>query len=280
MNLTNYHSHCNFCDGKASIEEFVKSAISAGFTAYGVSSHAPLPFTTRWTIVGERVPAYLKELGELKKKYAGEIELYSGMEIDYLSDTQNASIPYFQDLPLDYRIGSVHLIYTDEGEIVDTDTNCDNFRQLVDQYFKGDTEQAVVRYFDASMRMVEAGGFDFIGHTDKISWNAEYSRQGVTSEKWYERKREDLFAAIARKGLMMEINTKAFQTRGCFFPGREHFALIGEMGIPVIVNSDAHLPALVNAGRPEALRALKEAGFRSVRELHAGKWVEVEINEH
>ena len=43
MNLTNYHSHCSFCDGQAPAEEFVKSAISAGFTAYGISSHAPLP---------------------------------------------------------------------------------------------------------------------------------------------------------------------------------------------------------------------------------------------
>ena len=38
MNLTNYHSHSNFCDGKAPLEDFVKSAIAAGFTAYGVSS--------------------------------------------------------------------------------------------------------------------------------------------------------------------------------------------------------------------------------------------------
>ncbi len=45
-NRTNYHSHCSFCDGKAPMEEFIREAIRQGFTAYGVSSHAPLPFDT------------------------------------------------------------------------------------------------------------------------------------------------------------------------------------------------------------------------------------------
>ena len=26
-NHTNYHSHCNFCDGRGAMEEFVKAAI-------------------------------------------------------------------------------------------------------------------------------------------------------------------------------------------------------------------------------------------------------------
>lgn len=274
MNLTNYHSHCTFCDGKAPMEEFVKSAIQAGFTAYGVSSHAPLPFATRWTLKQEKVPDYLAELSLLKKKYAGQIELYAGMEIDYLNDQQNPAIPYFQELPLDYRIGSVHLIYTEEGEIIDTDTNPENFKALLDKHFHGDLQPMVSRYFEASMRMVELGGFDFIGHADKISFNANQCQEGATEQPWYKKKREELFAMIAAKGMMMEINTKAFLKRGCFFPAREHFSLIHELGIPVVVNSDAHLPGLVNAGRLEALKTLKEAGFDSVCELSEGKWKE------
>ena len=50
MNRTNYHSHCDFCDGKASMEEYIKAAIGAGFSAYGVSSHAPLPFVMNYTM--------------------------------------------------------------------------------------------------------------------------------------------------------------------------------------------------------------------------------------
>ena len=46
MNLTNYHSHCLYCDGRADMDSFIRFAISEGFTSYGVSSHAPLPFPT------------------------------------------------------------------------------------------------------------------------------------------------------------------------------------------------------------------------------------------
>ena len=39
----------------------------------------------------------------------------SGLEIDYLNEASNPSIARFRELPLDYRIGSVHLLYNDKG---------------------------------------------------------------------------------------------------------------------------------------------------------------------
>ena len=49
-NLTNYHSHCSLCDGRAPMEDFVREAVRRGFTSYGISSHAPLPFPAVWTL--------------------------------------------------------------------------------------------------------------------------------------------------------------------------------------------------------------------------------------
>lgn len=277
MNLTNYHSHSNFCDGKAPLEDFVKSAIAAGFTAYGVSSHAPLPFSTRWTMEKEQVPDYLREIERLKGKYAGQIELYAGMEIDYLDEKSNPANDYFQHLPLDYRIGSVHLVYTEKGEVIDTDTNPDNFQLLLQQHFAGDLQRMVRCYYEASMRMVEKGGFDFIGHADKIAYNAEFCQSGSTESVWYSKMRNELFDLIAEKGVIMEINTKAWLKKNCFFPMQRYWADILKRHIPVVVNSDVHLPELVNAGRPEALKQLKDIGFTTICEFHHGVWQEVGI---
>ena len=33
-NLTNYHSHCLYCDGRANMEDFIRFAISEGFSSY------------------------------------------------------------------------------------------------------------------------------------------------------------------------------------------------------------------------------------------------------
>ena len=84
-NLTNYHSHSLYCDGRAGMEDFVRFALSEGFTSYGFSSHAPLPFSTAWTMEWDIMDDYLSEFHRLKEKYAGRIELYIGLEIDYLN---------------------------------------------------------------------------------------------------------------------------------------------------------------------------------------------------
>ena len=199
------------------------------------------------------------------------------MEIDYLNEIQNPANSYFQALPLDYRIGSVHLVYTDEEEIIDTDTDPENFRYLLEKHFRGNLQEMVTRYFVAAMRMVEAGGFDFVAHADKTSYNARTCQPDLFRQGWFTDMLKEYFTLIAERGIMMEINTKAFLRKGCFFPDIRHFAFIRALGIPVLVNSDAHRPDLINAGRAEALQALKEAGFHTVRQLQGGKWIDVPI---
>lgn len=277
-NLTNYHSHTSFCDGKAPMESFIQEAIREGFTSYGVSSHAPLPFLTRWSIDNpEETERYLQEFHRLKQVYGDRIDLYIGLEIDYMDEQHNPANAYFQNLPLDYRIGSVHLLHSTEGEIIDIDTHPDIFQDNVERHLGGDLRQVVLTYFDKLMRMIELGGFDFVGHADKISYNAQCCKPGILEQKWYRDKIHDYFTFIAEQGVMIEVNTKTLHRNGFLYPNREHFGLIHQLGIPVVVNSDAHVPELINSGRPEALQWLKEAGFRTVRQLDQGRWIDVPI---
>ena len=76
---------------------------------------------------------------------------------------------------------------------------------------------------------------------------------------------------------MVEINTKAYIQKGCFFPSIRDWKILQELQIPLVVNSDAHRPELIHAGRVEALQQLKEKGFKTVMELREGKWQEVPI---
>lgn len=277
MNLTNYHSHCSFCDGRAPLEEFVKEAISQGFYSYGVSSHAPLPFPTRWTMEWEQMEAYFDEFKNLRSKYADEIELYVGLEIDYLNEESNPSVARFTELPLDYRIGSVHLLYDAAGEVVDIDCSPAVFKERVDRHFNGDVLRVVRMYFDRLFRMVELGGFDILGHADKMHYNASCYHPGLLDEPWYEALMKDYFSLVASRGYLVEINTKAYDSLGTFYPNSRYWELMKEYQIKVLVNSDAHYPERINAGRMEALRLLQAKGFATVAELHQGSWREVPI---
>ena len=277
MNLTNYHSHCSFCDGRAPLEEFVKEAIRQGFYSYGVSSHAPLPFPTQWTMEWEQMEAYLDEFNNLRQKYADEIELYVGLEIDYLNEESNPSVARFTELPLDYRIGSVHLLYDAAGEVVDIDCSPAVFKERVDRHFNGDVLRVIRMYFDRLFRMVELGGFDILGHADKMHYNASCYHPGLLDEPWYEALMKDYFSLVASRGYLVEINTKAYDSLGTFYPNSRYWELMKEYQIKVLVNSDAHYPERINAGRMEALRLLQAKGFATVAELHQGSWREVPI---
>lgn len=278
MNLTNYHSHCLYCDGRADMATFARFAAAKGFTAYGYSSHAPLPFPTAWTMEWDRMDDYLSEFSSLKKQYEGQVELYIGLEIDYLNEDSHPASACFQALPLDYRIGSVHLLQNAKGEVVDADLTPDRFARMVQQHFNGDIGKAVRQYFDRSNRMLQLGGFDILGHADKIHHNAECYRPHITSEDWYQELVQTHLKEAVQDGYLIEVNTKAYLDLGVFYPDASYFPYLKELGARVVVNSDAHYPDRINFGRREALQALQKAGFTSVAEFHDDRWKDVPLS--
>ena len=274
MNLTNYHSHTPYCDGRSNIEEFIATALFWGFSSYGVSPHSPIPYTSSCNMLRERVDEYILEMDMLKKKYEGEIEIYTGMEIDYLGKEWNAANSYFQTLPLDYRIASVHFIPNQEGEYHDIDGSASKFVALVDKHYKGDIKYVVESYFENMINMIDLGGFDFVGHPDKVSMNASAYSPTITESKWYKDLIQDYFRFIAHKGAVLEVNTKAYSKSSFLFPNVQHFKTLKELNIPLVVNSDAHVPSLMKSGFKETYALLKEIGFRSTMQLYKGKWIE------
>lgn len=256
------------------MEEFVKEAINQGFSAYGISSHAPLPDWVGHSNVlkRERVDDYLAEISRLKALYADKIELYAALEIDYLDDLENPANQYFQNLALDYRIGSVHFLQVKPRVVIDADTRPIDFRESLLNYYDNNLKQLILDYFDAKSRMITRGGFDFVGHADKVSMNALSVDPQITSQRWYIDRLRDYFTYIAERGMMLEINTKAFNATGLTFPNIKHFRLLKELNIPLVVNSDAHYPDLINSGRAEIIELLKTVGYQSVREFHNGAW--------
>jgi histidinol-phosphatase (PHP family) len=282
MQPSNFHSHCTFCDGRSQPEEYIKSALSLGFRAYGFSSHSPLPFETSWNMSVGDMPLYLVEINRLKEKYDGRIEIYRGLEVDYLDETYNAAIPYFQKMPLDYRIGSIHFLRWQlpllEENMTCIDGSYDAFAQTVTERYQGDIRLITKDYFETSMQMVETGGFDIVGHVDKIYMNASLYPGFDFTADWYCKPFEACLQLIAEKGLIVEINTKNISRKQQTYPHVNALKRLHELKIPVIVNSDCHRPGLENDGRNGTLALLYETGFRTTRELVAGAWQDIEIS--
>lgn len=253
----NFHSHTQFCDGRATMAEFAEAAIAAGMRHYGFTPHSPVPIESPCNMSQEAVTDYLAEVKRLRTLHEGKINFYAGMEIDYLGKEWGPSHPYFSNLPLDYRIGSVHFIPSDSGP-VDVDGRFPSFQKKMHQFFDDDIEAVVRSFYRATSEMIDAGGFDIIGHFDKIGHNASHFRPGIEDEPWYRRLVDDTTDHIIASGLIVEINTKALADHHRFFPAPRHWKRLLDAGTILLVNSDTHYPDLIQAGRHEALTILKE----------------------
>lgn len=278
MNRTNYHSHSTFCDGHATMEEFVQAAIAMGYTSYGFSSHAPLPYHTRWNMDAENLEAYFAEANRLKIKYNGIINLYVGLEIDYLNEQYNPTTAPFVELPLDFAIGSVHTVLSADGIPYEVDGSPERFRVTMTTVFHDDIELVVRQYFKRELRLLELGGFDIVGHVDKIYQLAQLLRTEITTEFWYNELVNQCFTKIVEHNYIVEMNTKAYELKGLFFPEARHYPALHEMGIRIVVNSDAHYPQRIDSGRYAGLKLLKDSGYTHVAQLENGQWTDVEID--
>lgn len=256
--LYNFHSHTQFCDGRASMEMFAQEVVAQGFTHYGFSPHSPLLIQSPCNMSQADVPVYLAEVERIKKEYCDKAKFYAAMEIDYLGEEWGPAHDYFVSLPLDYRIGSVHFIPAQDGQYVDVDGSFENFKKKMSQYFHNDIRYVVETFYHQSASMLRAGGFDIIGHFDKIGHNASHYQEGIEDEDWYQHLVDDLIKLIIERGVTVEINTKAKVDHNRFFPGTRYWQRLKSAGVPIIINSDAHYPHLINASRFDAFTLLDE----------------------
>lgn len=264
-----FHSHTEFCDGRATMEAFAREVVARGFTHYGFSPHCPLPIVSPCNMRREDVGRYLSEADRIKGEYGGHCRFYAAMEVDYLGEEFGPSSREISELPLDYVIGSVHFVANRKGRLVDVDGRFESFRRKIRDYFDDDIRYVCEAFYSRSVAMVEAGGFDIIGHFDKIGQNASYFQPGIEDEEWYQALVSDLVDRIIshnarhpERPLTVEINTKAYADHsGRLFPHPRHWGRLTEAGVPLIVNSDAHVPALIDASREMAFSILEQAGW-------------------
>lgn len=203
------------------------------------------------------VEIYLAEVERLKTlPELSDCKFYAAMEVDYLGDEWGPANDYFKSLPLDYTIASVHFIPTQSGEYVDIDGKFENFAKRMKACFRNDIDYVVDTFYNQSLRMVEAGGFDILGHFDKVGQNASYYAPGIEDGSHYRQCVEALINLLIDRKCVIELNTKAREQHGRFFPGERYLPALLDAGITILVNSDAHQPDRVDASRAEAFNIL------------------------
>lgn len=255
------------------MEQMVLAAIDCGMEHYGFTPHSPIPLPSSCNMSALSVDDYIAEFKRLHQLYGSRINLYMSMEIDYLGDRWGASNPYFDALPLDYRLSSIHFVPTPDGsKEIDVDGPPDHFRSKMMQHFDGDIRWVVDKFYERTLRMIKTGGFDLLGHFDKIGFNASSFSPGIEAQPWYRRHIDDVIDAVkARPDIVVEVNTKAYPapvgatdaTIAAYvpriFPSAHTVERLVKAGVTLAVNSDAHYSSRITAGRAEVFDIIDRA---------------------
>ena len=282
MLKTNYHTHSRYCDGTGSPAEYAEAAVRRGLKALGFSSHAPVSapvsYDSAWTMNPEDLPAYLADIRKLKTNPPGDLQVYAGLEIDYIHGLTGPDA--YKDRGLDFTIGAVHMVRNSgDGRHLSVDGPDEEFETLLRRTFGGDMRAFVKEYYTLLSELIENHSFSFLAHFDLIKKKNRDNRYFDENASWYRKCALEPLTLAAEKGIPLEINSGGI-SRGAIdsvYPSPWLLKEAHDRSVPILINSDAHRPAHVDFYFEESRGICRDKGYREVRVLIDGGWRDEEI---
>jgi histidinol-phosphatase (PHP family) len=276
----NYHTHTRHCDGNGEPADYAEAAIRKGMPRIGFSGHNVVPFPADWTMQAANLDSYLSSVREAKARYAGRVDVFLGIEADYLPGLSSPVAPRIRELGLDFVIGSVHFVDSTNGGYTWTvDGAPAEIEGGLRDAFSGDIRRLVERYYGLVAEMVMEATPDIVGHLDVVKKNNRDGHLFREDAAWYIDAVVSALEAIARSGSVMEINTGGVvrNTSGALYPSEWILREALRLKVPVMVNADAHRPEHIDGHFEEAFALLRSVGYRIQRQLTRAGWVDQAI---
>jgi histidinol-phosphatase (PHP family) len=275
---SNLHTHSTYCDGKSTLEEHVQKAKELNLKSLGFSSHAPIPFDCKWCMRQENFKKYLQSFDALKKN-TKEVELYAGLEVDYIPAIIS---PSDFSAKLDYTIGSIHFVdaYAD-GKPWEIDGLHTLFIDGLEKIFNNDFKAAFTRYFELTREMIVNSPPTIIGHLDKMKIQNPTNKFFYEKDKWYQDIVKQTIKAIKSSGAIVEVNTRGIYQKKSVdtYPSQWILELIYQQNIPITISSDAHhADDLINQFQ-STTNLLHQIGFKKLHILYQDEWKAFTFNE-
>ena len=227
------------------------------------------------------IHGYSQQVKAAQERYRDVIQVFKGLEADFIPDRTIPFADWYRLLHLDYIIGGIHFIArpgTDQLWAIDGDEAF--YHEGLASIFGGDIQEAVKMYFQQLQQMVVAEKPDIIAHLDKVVMNNK-NQYFTESELWYRKMVDDTLDVVASHGTIVEVNTRGLYKRRHpdFFPSMDIIKRCVDRGIPLTISADAHGVDEVDAGFALAADAIIKCGGRHIMYLNQGRWNQVAIAE-
>lgn len=257
VKLQNLHTHTVFGDGQNTAEEMVRAAIAAGCGSLGFSEHSRMPaaVASGWCMTEAEESAYRQEVLRLREAYAGQIDLFLGLERDL--DALPSPEPY------EYLIGSVHGVWR-SGVYLPVDASQAEFCRAVRERYAGDYFAFIRDYYQREASVVLSTRCQIVGHFDLV---AKFNEGGCLFDEADPRCRDaslGALEALSKQDVVFEINTGAM-SRGCRtapYPAPSLLRALRERGGRICITSDSHSEGTVAFAFRQAGELALACGFR------------------
>ena len=269
MKYSCLHTHTIFCDGHADVESFCQRAWEKGLCSLGFSSHAPIVKKTgfpenSWNMREDLLEEYIETVQAAKRRWEGRLDIFLGLEIDYISGLMGPSDKDYQEMGLDYIIGALHYLLPARGAPFTVDASLEEVEQAIKDSYGGDPLAMVEAYWDSLEDLIRSGGFDILAHLDVIRKNNSQNRLFSEDSQSYREKIVKIAALAGEHKIIIEVNTGGMN-RGRItspYPSQPFLKLFRENNVPGIITADAHNPEDLDGHYPEAQAALLAAGYK------------------
>ena len=274
--MQNLHTHSTYVDGKLSPEEMIHVAIEKGFDSLGFAEHSYVIFDEDFSLTLTDTVKYKNEINALKKKYAQDIEIFLGLEVDYFTAPGTTE-------GLDFALGTAHHIRVKDKNGMDRyvtiDQGEEDQRQLVETYFDGDYYSFSEAFYETISDIAVVTNADIIGHFDLVT---KYNYNNSIFDESHPRFLNAAIGAmekILKSCKIFEINTGTMYrfNKPEPYPSERLIRELFKRGGEVILGSDSHDGDSLGYAFDEMSEKLKSIGFKYQKRLTKNGFIDVKL---
>lgn len=272
MKFCDFHVHLE--QGPFTIEwirRFIEAGAKRDVVEIGFSEHghrfkesaglmASDGFRGRWATeqATESIEDYIEAV-EKAKNLGLAVKL--GIELDYIPEREDDIRKFVKSYPFDFVLGSVHWLQ---------DFGFDH-PALIHEWEGLNVDEIYDEYFDTLLLAVKSGVFDVIAHPDVIKVFGHKARKDMG------RRYDELANTISLMDLCAEVSTAGLRKPvGELYPSPQFMKYFKKYDVPIMINSDAHVPEDVGRDFDRALDFVKDFGY--IKVCHFDKRIRKSVN--
>ncbi len=231
------HIHTSLCrHAVGEMSEYVKAAIDKGLAGITFLEHIEVNIhgKQRTWLAEDDIDTYFHHGNLLKKKYQGRLEIQLGAELGYSPDGVPALKRIIDRYPWENIGLSYHFLPHNDQHVNMMSRDKVQLTVLEEIGFS----EVATKYFTGLLQALNHISCDKICHLDAVLRHAptfQLSRQHYLLI-------DRILTRMQEKGTALEVNTSGFSLRNHPFPCAPILKKAMDLGLPLVIGSDAHNP--------------------------------------